>query len=160
VSTKTLRQGRAKAQSNIISMLQKAYRMELETVANYLANSVHLDGVRAEEVKRSLAADVTEELGHARRLAERIKQLNGRVPGSLELKFDQESLRPPEDTTDVLAVVRGVVDAEHEAIAHYKAIFEATDGVDPVTQDLAIQILADEEEHRTLFEGFLAELEK
>ncbi len=159
MSTQTQRDGRS-TESNVISMLQKAYRMELETVINYLANSVYLDGVKAEEVKRSLASDVTEELGHARRLAERIKQLKGRVPGSLELHFDQESLRPPEDTTDVLAVVRGVVDAEREAIAHYKSIIKETETEDPVTQDLAIQILADEEEHRTLFEGFLAELEK
>src|SRR5690606_5965321 len=104
VTTKAKRDGRAKTESKIISVLQKAYRIEVDTAANYLANSVHLDDVRAEEVKRSLAEDVTDELGHARRLADRIKQLNGRVPGSLELQFDQESLRPPEDTTDVLAV--------------------------------------------------------
>lgn len=34
-------------------------------------------------------------------------------------------------------------------------IIAACDGVDPVTEDLAVQILADEEGHRTLFEGFL-----
>ncbi|MCA9222839.1 MAG: hypothetical protein KDA71_21115, partial [Planctomycetales bacterium] len=49
----------ASGTSELVKMLQKAYRMEVETVANYLANSVHLDGVRAEEVKRSLAEDVT-----------------------------------------------------------------------------------------------------
>ena len=31
----------------IIDMLTKAYWMELETVTNYLVNSVDLDGVRA-----------------------------------------------------------------------------------------------------------------
>ncbi len=41
-------------------MLTEAYWMELETVTNYLANSVDLDGVRAEEIKKSLAADITE----------------------------------------------------------------------------------------------------
>ena len=30
--------------------------MELETVTNYLANSINLDGVRAEEIKKAQAA--------------------------------------------------------------------------------------------------------
>lgn len=36
----------------IIELLTKAYWKELETVQNYLANSVNLDGVRAEEIKK------------------------------------------------------------------------------------------------------------
>ena len=36
---------------------------------------------------------------------------------------------------------------------------EATDGVDWATQDLAIEILRDEERHCRLFEGFLREFE-
>ena len=139
-----------------VEMLQQAYMMELETVANYLANSVHLDGIQAEEIKRALAADVTEELGHARRLADRMKQLGGRVPGSLELKQTQELLQPPEEATDVESVIDGVLEAEEEAIAHYRKIIEATDGSDFVTQDLAITLMADEEQHRRQFEGFRA----
>ena len=38
----------------IIELLTAAYCMELETVMNYLANSINLDGVRAEEIKKSL----------------------------------------------------------------------------------------------------------
>jgi bacterioferritin len=143
-----------------IQMLQKAYRMELETVMNYLANSVYLDGMLAEEVKRALSSDVTEELGHARSLAQRLKQLGGRIPGSLELNFDQESLRPPQKTTDVASVINGVVEAELSAIEHYRNIIhhsEASD--DPVTADLATQLLADEEEHLALFQGFQAALD-
>ncbi len=34
-----------------------------------------------------------------------------------------------------------------------------TDGVDPVTQDMVIAILHDEQGHRRLFEGFLREYE-
>ena len=67
---------------NIVQALKRAYASELETVQNYLANSVDLDGVRAEEIKKSLAADIPEELGHATMLARRIKVLGGRVPGS------------------------------------------------------------------------------
>lgn len=143
-----------------LKMLTRAYRMEVETIANYLANSIHLDGMRAEEVKRSLGEDVAEELGHARKLANRIKQLGGRIPGSLELRFDQETLRPPEKTTDVESVIQGVIDAETEAIEHYRTLIRHTEETgDSVTADLATQLLADEEEHRTQFRGFQAGLD-
>ena len=56
------------SQNTIIKELQESYRMELETVMNYLAISIDLDGVRAEEIKKALAADITEELMHARQL--------------------------------------------------------------------------------------------
>src|SRR2546428_8759143 len=101
---------------DIIDELKKAYAMELETVENYLANSIDLDGVRAEEIKKSLKADIIEEFRHAEKLGRRIKVLEGRVPGSLELMRDQRYLQPPLDSTDVLAVIRGVIRAEDGAI--------------------------------------------
>jgi bacterioferritin len=141
-------------ENHVITMLQTAYRMEIETVTNYLANSVFLDGIDAMEVRRSLADDVAEELNHARMLAERIKQLGGRIPGSLELEFDQKSMQPPEDPREISSVIAGVIEAEQGAIDHYLAIIRATAGGDPVTADLATKILAEEEQHRILFEGF------
>jgi bacterioferritin len=45
----------------IIGLLEKAYFMELETVMSYVANSVNLDGVRAQEVRESLEEDIQEE---------------------------------------------------------------------------------------------------
>lgn len=144
----------------IIQQLKIAYAMELETVQNYLANSVDLDGVRAEEIKKSLAADIQEELGHANLLAKRIKVLEGRVPGSLDLERNQKSLQPPEDSTDVISVIRGVISAEESAIAQYEKIIQMTDGVDFVTQDMVIEILSDEQEHRRQFVGFLSEYER
>ena len=144
----------------IVAELSRSYMMELETVANYIANSEWLDGIRAKHIKDALAGDVTEELGHAQMLAKRIKVLDGRVPGSLELKMEQKSLQPPADSTDVIAVIRGVIEAEEGAIAQYQKIIELTDVVDPVTQDLCIDLMGDEQEHRRMFRGFLAEAEK
>lgn len=150
----------AAKREEILASLRKAYNMELETVANYLANSLHLDGVRADFVKQALAADIQGELTHATQLGNRIKQLGGTVPGSLELKMTQKSLQPPADTTDVVAVIRGVLEAEEEAIVHYNALIKLTDGVDYVTQELAIRILGDEEGHRQTFQGYLKEYVK
>ena len=101
---------------DIINELRKSYAMELETVENYLANSIDLDGVRAEEIKKALLRDIEEELGHARKLGNRIKVLEGRVPGSLDLDRAQRYLQTPKDSTDLIAVIRGVIRAEEEAI--------------------------------------------
>jgi bacterioferritin len=145
----------------IIDMLTIAYWMEIETVTNYIANSVDLDGVRAEEIKKSLALDVTEELTHAQTLAKRIKEIGGRVPGSTGFRAMQKSLQPPPDTTDVVAVIRGVIEAEDSAIAHYGKLIEVCgEAHDYVTEDLCITTLADEEGHRVMFAGFLKEYSK
>jgi bacterioferritin len=144
----------------IVDLLAGAYAMELETVQNYLANSVNLDGVRAEEIKLALATDVTGEIGHARQLANRIKQLGGRVPGSMALGKGQSALQPPADSTDVVSVIRGVIAAEDAALAQYRKIIRACEGKDYVTQDLAIKLMGDEEAHRIEFVGFLKEYTK
>jgi bacterioferritin len=144
----------------IITELKRAYEMELETVQNYLANSIDLDGVRAEEIKKSLAADIQEELAHAMTLARRIKVLGGRVPGSMELNRDQQFLQPPQDSTDLISVIRGVIAAEDSAIAQYEKIIGMCDQKDFVTQDAAITLLGEEQEHRRTFVGYLTEFER
>ena len=140
-------------------MLEKAYWMEIETVMSYISNSVNPDGVRAQEIIESLNADIQEELGHAQQFAARIKELYGVVPGSMDFTAEQSYLQPPEHQTDVVHVIKGVIEAETGAIEHYNAIIEATEGVDPVTNDMVIAILRDEEGHRRLFEGYLREYE-
>ena len=143
----------------IVELLKTAYFMELETVINYVTNSINPDGVRAQEVKESIEEDIQEELGHAQLFAARIKELYGVVPGSMDFKASQDKLQPPEDQIDIVHVIKGVIDAEDGAIQHYTRIVEETEVVDPVTQDMVIDVLHDEQGHRRLFEGFLREYE-
>ena len=150
---------RAQQREQLVEMLKKAYWMEIETVMSYIANSVNPDGLRAQEIRESLEEDIQEELGHAQQFAQRIKELYGVVPGSLEFHAEQTYLQPPDSQTDIVHVIRGVIEAETGAIEHYNRIIETTDGVDWVTQDMVIDILRDEEGHRRLFEGFLREFE-
>ena len=144
---------------SIVAMLTKAYWMEIETVMSYVANSVNPDGVRAQEIIESLRTDIQEELGHATQFATRIKELYGVVPGSLDFEAEQTYLQPPDDQNDIVHVIRGVIEAETGAIDYYNQIIETTDESDPVTNDMVITILRDEEGHRRLFEGFLREYE-
>src|SRR5918996_1000146 len=127
----------ADKRAEIIALLTRAYWMEIETVEG----------------------DVQEELGHARRFAERIKELYGVVPGSMDFAPEQSYLQPPEHQTDIVHVIKGVIEAEAGAIEHYNRIIEFSEGIDYVTQDMVIEILHDEEGHRRLFEGYLREYE-
>lgn len=132
----------------VAELLPEAYIDEIETVVNYLANAVVLEGLRAEEIKERLDADVQEELGHARTLDERLDQLDRRPPASFEFEASQSALQPPEDPTDVVSVIEGVISAEEDAIETYRELISAArDADDPVSEDIAIQLLADEEAH-------------
>ena len=155
-----LAEDRSDQREQILKLLTEAYWMEVETVMSYIANSTNPDGVRAREIVESLAEDVEEELGHVKLFAQRIKDLYGVVPGSMDFRAEQAGLQPPEHQTDIVHVIRGVIEAETAAIEHYNGIIEQTEGVDPVTQDMVIDILRDEEGHRRLFEGFLREYEQ
>jgi len=165
MSTRAATQGILSAESaekreEIVELLTRAYWMEIESVMSYLANSVNPDGVRAQEIRESLQSDIQDELGHAQQFGNRIKELYGVVPGSLEFKPEQSYLQPPEQQTDLVHVIEGVIEAESGAIEHYNRIIEATDGIDWATQDMVIEILRDEERHLRLFEGFLREFKE
>jgi bacterioferritin len=149
----------AEQREQLIEMLKKAYWMEIETVMSYIANTINPDGVRAREVVENLERDIQEELRHAQQFGTRIKELYGVVPGSLGFKAEQTYLQPPGEQTDIVHVIRGVIEAENGAIAHYQQIIEFCDGFDFVTQDMVIDIQRDEQGHKRLFEGFLREYE-
>src|SRR5687768_12570287 len=104
--------------------LTRAYWAEVETVMNYLAASINPDGIRARGVREILAADVQEELGHAQLFGNRIKELYGVVPGSMSFRPDQSYLQPPEDQTDLVHLVQGVIEAERGAIRMYEDIVQ------------------------------------
>jgi bacterioferritin len=154
-----LGQNEAQKRDKIVALLKQAYFAELETVMNYVTNSINPDGVRAQEIIEALEEDIGEELEHAQQFGKRIKELYGVVPGSGEFKASQRGLQPPSKQTDVVHVIKGVIEAETRAIELYTRIVEETDRVDPVTNDMVIGILRDEQGHRRLFEGFLREYE-
>ncbi len=151
---------RREEREHVVELLTEAYWMEIETVMNYVAGSINPDGVRARRIAESLEEDVQEELGHAKLFGQRIKDLYGVVPSSTEFKPEQDFMRPPEHQTDVVELIRGVIQAETGAIEHYNRIIAETEEIDPVTQDMVVDILHDEEGHRRLFEGFLREYEQ
>ena len=63
------------------------------------------------------------------------------VPGSLDFQAEQSYLQPPDQQTDIVHIIKGVIEAETGAIKHYNGIIEFCEGRDPVTQDMVIEIL-------------------
>lgn len=61
----------------------------------------------------------------------------------------------------MLAVIDGVLAAEEDAISTYESLVDAArDADDPVTEDVAVGLLGDEEAHRSEFRGFEKEYQR
>lgn len=136
----------------VVELLEKAYVDEVETVMNYLANAIYLETLDGEDIAEDLMADVQEELGHAEELGYRLRYYGEVPPASMDFEPSQAMLQPPEDSTDVVSVVDGVIEAETDAIETYEALIEAAEEAgDYVTADLATQLLADEQSHKAAF---------
>lgn len=141
--------------SKIIEMLKTAYATEVQTVEDYLATSVWLDGPGAGQVADYLDVYIPLKLVRAKKIARRLKQLGVNSPATFH---STQKIVPPPDETDPLPAVEGVLEAQRQAIARYEKLIEACEGKDFTTHDLAIEIIADEERHRALFEGFLTQI--
>lgn len=149
-----------KSNERVLELLEEAYFDELETIQNYIAHSENLQTVLGEELAEMFRQDVQEELGHAQEIAARIHTLGGQVPGSAKFTPTQDSLQPPEDSTDVLSVIDGALDEEQNAQETYRELARvAGDSDDFVTEDLAIRLLEDEENHASDLRDLRAELE-
>jgi bacterioferritin len=144
-------------ESRIIELLKAIYAAELEAAENYLASSVWLEGPGAQPVAESLDTFAAQELIHAKKIALRLKHLGVRAPDSLQIERVREA-GPPRDATDPLSAVEAVLEVEQGAIARYENLIRACEGSDYATHELGIEILAEEEKHRALFEGFLTRL--
>jgi bacterioferritin len=132
--------------SEIVAELRTAYATEIEIIEDYLANATNLES--AEAIRNLFDEEVQTALGHARRLAKRIKALKGRVPGSRELPRTQTSLRPSANTDDMDIALHDAIKSQDAAIAQYERIIRLSDGHDFVTLDLVIELLVDERERR------------
>jgi len=148
----------------IASLLIRAYFGEIETAINYLAAAANLNGLRAQVVRDMLKKESTTEFGHAALIAARMRVLDIPVPGSAFFRQEthmtsgQSKLQTNKTPLSVFEVIRGVLMAEGEAIEVYQKLIAETENFDHATNHLAIELLADEQEHDREFTSFLREL--
>lgn len=145
------------AKEELIKELLAQYNSELETAMNYLAISKNLLGLSADIVREALAADVDVEMGHAKKIADRLHVLGVMIPCSLHFKAEQSFLSHDKHR-DIVAVIKGVIEAERGAVARYKRIVTLADSLeDWATVDEMSPIMVDEEGHAREFLDFLKE---
>ena len=104
------------SRSALVRKLTEAYWAELETAATYLASSTNREGMTAGRIARRLCDAITSNLVHAQRLAVRIKQLHGAVPGPDDFSARQLALGPPAEPHDNASVLEGAIEAATAAI--------------------------------------------
>jgi len=146
--------------NELIELLNKAYADEWLAYYQYWIGAKVVRGPMKEALIAELIEHATDELRHADMVANRIVQLGG-TP-ILEPKewytLTNCGYDAPTDPY-VKAVLEQNIKGEQCAIMTYKAMLNATKDKDPVTYNMALQILQDEVEHEEDLQGEMEDLE-
>lgn len=147
--------------NDIIEQLNKAYADELIAFFQYMSIVYTANGKKSFKFAEEIKDIAYEELEHADELADRIAQLDGKVITDFtklnkiaNCKYDTNF---PDDDTDLTAMAKMVLDAEHCAIGTYDKLLEMTKDKDLLTYQVILHIIEEEAEHETIMKQFLGE---
>jgi len=144
----------------ILELLNKAYADEWLAYYQYWLGSKVVAGPMKDAVITELLEHAADELRHADMLTTRIIQLGGTPLTSPAQWFDWCNCQydAPEDPY-VRKILEQNISGEQCAISVYHSIVEEVGLKDPVTYNLAVQILQDEVEHEEDLQSLLEDLE-
>ena len=111
-------------------------------------------GMEGEGIKGVIEDARLEDLSHFESCIERIYQLGGQLPKDATdyIKMSGcEFLQLPDNPTDLKAILEKCLKAEQGAIVNWDKVCNMTHGKDPMTYDIAQDILAEEIEHESWF---------
>lgn len=142
----------------LVQELTRAYADEWYAHYNYAFVANTISGPASPAVIRVLRRKVRQALIHADRLAERIISLGGMPVAKLTDLPEHATDKPfklPENVRDIDGALKAVLDAERTSIRTYRELYLKTEGKDPVTQALVLDLLreaieGEEEIERTL----------
>ena len=144
----------------LLDLLVKNAAAELTTYYYYTILRCNLIGLKGEGIKEIAEVARIEDRNHFEALVPRIYELGGKLPGDMKTFHDVSDCPPaslPKDPTDVMAMLKVLVDAERCAVRGYTYICNLTAGKDHRTYDLSLAILNEEVEHESWFAEFLGE---
>ena len=125
------------------------------TAYYYFTNlRAHCTGMQGEGLKGIIEDARLEDLSHFESCIERIYQLGGVLPDDATgfIKMSGcDFLKLPPNPTDHRSILEKCLMAEQGAIVNWNNICKMTFGKDPVTYDIAKDILAEEIEHESWF---------
>ncbi|NMB98654.1 MAG: ferritin [Thermoanaerobaculaceae bacterium] len=132
----------------LIALLNKAFSDEWLAYYQYWIGAKVVRGPMKEAVIAELTQHAADELRHAEMIALRIIQLGGTPVTKPEewYKFSGCGYDAP-DNPFVKEILEQNIKGEQCAITTYKNLVNLTNGKDPVTYNIALQILQDEVEH-------------
>jgi bacterioferritin len=145
--------------AQLIDALKKAYLDELLAFYSYWITALVAEGWHGEELAEHFKEEATDELGHAEKLANRISELGGDPlvhPAEWEKGANAPFTPPRKARADADGMVADQLKAEAGAIQAYSRLAKMTFGKDPVTYELATELLKDEVRHEEFLENLLA----
>ena len=142
----------------LLAELRKAYLDELLAFYSYWITAQVAEGFHGEELAEHFEREAQDELGHARKLAQRILELGGDPvvpPAQWEAGANAPWTAPRPDRADAEGMLQDQLKAEANAIEAYNRLARMTFGKDPVTYQLATELLGDEVRHEEFLENLL-----
>ena len=146
--------------NELIKLLNKAFADEWLAYYQYWLGARVVTGPMKEAVIAELTEHATDELKHADMVANRIIQLGGEPILNPKEWYDFTNCGydAPQDPV-VYEILKQNIKGEQCAITVYKDLLETTLGKDPVTYNMALQILEDEVEHEEDLQSLLEDIE-
>jgi bacterioferritin len=144
----------------LLNVLNKAFADEWLTYYQYWLGAKVVRGPMKEAVIAELLQHATDELRHAGMVAARIIQLGGTPVTEPKKWYEVTSCGydAPDDPF-VETILNQNIKGERCAIGFYKRLLESTQGKDPVTYNIVVQILQDEVAHEEDLQSLLEDLE-
>jgi bacterioferritin len=144
----------------LIELLNKALADEWLAYYQYWTGAKVAAGPMRGAVTAELEEHATEELEHAVMLVERILQLGGTPLLSPGDWFDMTNCgyETPEDPY-VGVLLKQNIEGEQCAIEVYQKLMDFTKDIDPVTYEMALEIMTDEIEHEEDLQALQEDME-
>jgi bacterioferritin len=144
----------------LLVVLRKAYSDEWLAYYQYWVGAKIAKGPMKEAVIAELELHATEELNHALMVTNRIIQLGGDPVTDPRdwFKLTNCAYEPPDDPF-VKTLLEQNIAGEQCAIGVYKRLMDMTRDKDPVTYNIALQIIEQEVEHEEDLQALLEDFE-
>ena len=143
----------------LVKLLNKAYADEWLAYYQYWIGAKVAKGPLRGAVTAELSEHASDELKHAGLLSERIIQLGGEpLLSPQEWSKETNCGYDVPSNPDVKALLEQNIKGEQCAIKVYKKIVDLTKGKDPITYNMALEILEDEVEHEDDLEAIVEDM--
>jgi len=144
----------------VLLLLNKAYADEWLAHYQYYIGAKISKGPMKDAVNTELLQHAADELRHADMVAMRIIQLGGTPLTHPKAWLEQSNCGYDEPVDPYVGMLlEQNIHGEQCAISVYKALMDATQTGDPVTYNMALQILQDEVEHEEDLQSLKEDLE-